>query len=43
MIRAWLATFVRRWHTNPDLCHTVDPIGAQATQKITWVPGGYVR
>ncbi len=27
MIPAWLATFVRRWHTNPDLCHTVDPIG----------------
>jgi hypothetical protein len=30
MIRAWLATFVRRWHTNPDLCHTVDPIGAHS-------------
>lgn len=27
MTPAWLATFVRRWHTNPDLCHTVDPIG----------------
>ena len=23
----WLATFTRRWHANPDLCHTVDPIG----------------
>jgi hypothetical protein len=30
MIRAWLATFVRRWHANPDLCHTVDPIGAHS-------------
>ena len=27
MTPAWLATFVRRWHTNPDLCHTVDPVG----------------
>lgn len=27
MIRAWLASFTRRWHTNHDLCHTVDPIG----------------
>jgi 5'-deoxynucleotidase YfbR-like HD superfamily hydrolase len=27
MTPAWLATFTRRWHTNPDLCHTVDPIG----------------
>lgn len=27
---AWLATFVRRWHANPDLCHTVDPIGAHS-------------
>jgi hypothetical protein len=24
---AWLATFTRRWHANPDLCHTVDPVG----------------
>lgn len=23
----WLATFTRRWHANPDLCHTVDPVG----------------
>lgn len=22
----WLASFVRRWHSNPDLGHTVDPI-----------------
>jgi hypothetical protein len=27
MMRAWRATFVRRWHPNPDICHTVDPIG----------------
>jgi hypothetical protein len=27
MTPAWLATFVRRWHCHPDLCHTVDPIG----------------
>jgi 5'-deoxynucleotidase YfbR-like HD superfamily hydrolase len=32
MIRAWLATFVRRWHTNPSLCHTVDPIGAHSAR-----------
>lgn len=24
--RAWRASFVRRWHSNPDMCHTVDPI-----------------
>ena len=24
---AWRATFTRRWHANPDLCHTVDPVG----------------
>lgn len=23
----WLATFTRRWHANPDLCHTLDPVG----------------
>lgn len=22
----WRASFVRRWHSNADLCHTVDPI-----------------
>lgn len=27
-LRAWLASFVRRWHTNPDLCDTHDPIAA---------------
>lgn len=26
IIRAWRASFVRRWHSNPDLCDTVDPI-----------------
>lgn len=26
----WLATFTRRWHANPDLCHTVDPVGAHS-------------
>ncbi len=25
-LRAWLASFTRRWHTNPDLCDTHDPI-----------------
>lgn len=24
---AWLATFTRRWHCNPDLGHTTDPVG----------------
>ena len=23
-LRAWRASFTRRWHTNPDLCDTVD-------------------
>ena len=23
----WLATFTRRWHANPDLSHTSDPVG----------------
>lgn len=27
VIRAWLATFTRRWHANPDLCHTTDSVG----------------
>ncbi len=26
IFRAWKATFVRRWHSNYDLCHTVDPV-----------------
>lgn len=24
--RAWRASFTRRWHTDPDLCHTTDPV-----------------
>lgn len=24
--RIWRAGFVRRWHANHDLCHTVDPV-----------------
>jgi hypothetical protein len=27
-LRAWLASFTRRWHTNPDLCDTHDPVAA---------------
>ena len=27
MMTPWMATHVRRWHANPALCHTVDPIG----------------
>lgn len=30
--RTWLATFVRRWHSNPDLCHTVDPNGGHSAR-----------
>ena len=26
----WLASFTRRWHCNPDLCHTVDPVAAHS-------------
>ncbi len=26
----WLASFTRRWHANPDLCHTVDPVAAHS-------------
>lgn len=28
----WLATFTRRWHANPDLCHTIDPVGAHSAR-----------
>lgn len=28
--KAWLATFTRRWHANPDMCHTIDPVGAHS-------------
>lgn len=27
-LRAWRAGFTRRWHTNPDLCDTHDPVAA---------------
>lgn len=30
--RTWLATFVRRWHSDPDLCHTVDPNGGHSAR-----------
>ena len=30
--QAWLATFTRRWHANPDLCHTVDPVAAHSAR-----------
>ncbi len=26
----WLASFTRRWHASPDLCHTVDPVAAHS-------------
>jgi len=29
---AWLASFVRRWHQNPALCHTIDPIGGHGAR-----------
>lgn len=32
MITPWLATFTRRWHANPALCHTVDPVGAHGAR-----------
>ena len=28
--KKWRATFQRRWASNPDLCHTVDPIGGHS-------------
>ena len=28
LLRAWRASFTRRWHSNPDLCDTVDPISS---------------
>jgi len=28
----WLASFVRRWHCDPDLCHTVDPISGHSAR-----------
>ena len=29
---AWLATFTRRWHCNPDMCHTVDPVSGHSAR-----------
>ena len=29
---AWLATFTRRWHRNPDMCHTVDPVSGHSAR-----------
>jgi 5'-deoxynucleotidase YfbR-like HD superfamily hydrolase len=26
-VTPWLSTFTRRWHCNPHLAHTVDPVG----------------
>ncbi len=26
----WRASFTRRWHANPDLCHTIDPVAAHS-------------
>jgi hypothetical protein len=36
--RTWRATFTRRWHTNSDLCHTHDPVGAHSARValILW-------
>jgi 5'-deoxynucleotidase YfbR-like HD superfamily hydrolase len=31
-VNAWLATFTRRWHANPDLCQTVDPVGGHSAR-----------
>lgn len=31
-MRSWLATFVRRWHNNPALAETVDPIGGHSAR-----------
>lgn len=30
--RIFLAGFVRRWHTNPDLCHTCDRVDGHAAR-----------
>ena len=30
--KAWLATFTRRWHCNPDMCHTIDPVGGHSAR-----------
>jgi 5'-deoxynucleotidase YfbR-like HD superfamily hydrolase len=28
----WSATFTRRWHSNPDMGHTVDPVGGHSAR-----------
>lgn len=28
--KPWFATHIRRWHANPALCHTVDPISSHS-------------
>ena len=30
--QAWLATFTRRWHANPDMCHTIDPVSGHSAR-----------
>lgn len=44
-LNPWLAGFARRWHTNPDLCHTVDPVayhgGRMAVLAIRCFPETY--
>jgi 5'-deoxynucleotidase YfbR-like HD superfamily hydrolase len=30
--KTWRATFTRRWHSNPDMCHTVDPVGGHSAR-----------
>ena len=32
LLRTWRATFTRRWHSNPDLCQTHDPVGAHSAR-----------
>ena len=42
-LTAYRSTMVRRWHTNPHLSHTVDPVGyhgaRMAVMAITFWPG----
>jgi 5'-deoxynucleotidase YfbR-like HD superfamily hydrolase len=28
----WRATFTRRWHSNSDMCYTVDPVGGHSAR-----------
>ena len=32
LMNQWRATFVRRWHRNPDLADTNDPIGGHSAR-----------